>query len=129
MSEGDIFGFAGLAVLVATMVVWFRMVNQVSVPQNRMPYFGAFLVGSAFGIYAFVLGTSWIGGIPAGIAAFAGIFFVGMRALSAQDARTPAVQVGGSIIDFQAPDENDELFDLATMRGKPFLLKFFRGHW
>ena len=37
--------------------------------------------------------------------------------------------VGAPILDFEAPDAEGEPFDLATLRGRPFLLKFFRGHW
>jgi len=40
-----------------------------------------------------------------------------------------AVRVGGPILDFSAPDENGEPFALASLRGRPYLLKFFRGHW
>ena len=39
------------------------------------------------------------------------------------------VQIGGPIIDFTVAVANDESFELGSLRGKPFLLKFFRGHW
>ena len=55
--------------------------------------------------------------------------FLGLTALSAQTPNTPAVAVGGPVIDFTAPADDGTLFDSGTLRGRPFLLKFFRGHW
>ena len=33
------------------------------------------------------------------------------------------------IRNFTAKDDQGNSFDLAALRGRPFLLKFFRGHW
>jgi cytochrome oxidase Cu insertion factor (SCO1/SenC/PrrC family) len=37
--------------------------------------------------------------------------------------------LGGLAAGFAIPDERGEPFDLASLRGRPYLLKFFRGHW
>ena len=37
--------------------------------------------------------------------------------------------VGAPIIDFTALDDRAVPFELGSLRGKPYLLKFFRGHW
>jgi cytochrome oxidase Cu insertion factor (SCO1/SenC/PrrC family) len=67
--------------------------------------------------------------VAAGFAIVAGGAFVGLRLQSRQDAREPAVRIGAPILDFTAPDENGQPFALSSLRGRPFLLKFFRGHW
>jgi peroxiredoxin len=57
------------------------------------------------------------------------VTFLGLSAASGQAKVAPAIAVGGSTIDFTASDDQGQPFALASRRGKPFLLKFFRGHW
>ncbi len=70
-----------------------------------------------------------LGSIAGGIAALLGFAFLGLRPQSSQKPKRPAVEVGGPILGFSAPDENGVDFDLSNLKGKPYLLKFFRGHW
>jgi len=86
-------------------------------------------LGVALALAALGGGPGWPGGIAAGLALVAGGVFLTLQTLSRQPALVPAVQVGGPILDFSAPDDAGERFDLASLRGRPFLLKFFRGHW
>lgn len=44
-------------------------------------------------------------------------------------AGVPAVGVADPVIDFTAPAYDGTTFSLAALRGKPVLIKFFRGHW
>jgi cytochrome oxidase Cu insertion factor (SCO1/SenC/PrrC family) len=127
--SGDLLGLLAAAVVVATGVVWFRLIKAVRIPKNRVAYFSAMGVGVVLGIAAFAHGTGILGGIAAGFAIAAGGFFVALRLQSTQDAREPAVAVGGRILEFSARDARGEPFELASLRGKPYLLKFFRGHW
>jgi len=39
------------------------------------------------------------------------------------------VKVGEPILRFRARDAEGNDFDLQELAGRPFLLKFFRGHW
>ena len=127
--SGDLLGLAAATVVVATGVVWFRLVKAVRIPRVRAPYFAAMGLGVALGLAAFVQGTGLFGAIPAGFAILAGGFFLALRLQSAQDAREPAVELGQPILDFAATDDRGGRFELASLRGRPFLLKFFRGHW
>ena len=86
-------------------------------------------VAAALGIVAFVIGTDVAGGVAAGLAIVAGVAFLALLAASRQPALTPAVAVGGPVVDFAAADDEGRPFDLASLRGTPVLLKFFRGHW
>ena len=55
--------------------------------------------------------------------------FPALRLQSRQQPNRPAVAVGEPMLLFSAPDENGVDFDLSSLNGKPYLLKFFRGHW
>jgi hypothetical protein len=127
--SGNFLGLFAAAVVVATGILWFRLIGAVRVPRNRMRYFGAMGIGVALGLAAFASGVGIAGGIAAGFAVIAGGFFVGLRLQSRQDAREPAVAVGTPILDFTALDDRGEPFSLSSLADKPFLLKFFRGHW
>ena len=127
--SGNLLGLAAAAVVVATGVVWFRLIGAVRIPRVRAQYFAAMGLGVALGVAAFVQGTGIFGAIPAAFAILAGGFFLALRLQSGQDAREPAVKLGEPMLDFTAPDDDGNPFELASLRGKPFLLKFFRGHW
>jgi cytochrome oxidase Cu insertion factor (SCO1/SenC/PrrC family) len=127
--SGDLLGLAAAALVVVTGFIWFRLIGAVRIRKLRAQYVAAMGVGVALGIAAFAQGVGALGGVAATFAILAGSFFVVLRLQSGQDARQPAVKVGEPILDFTAPDDRDEPFELASMRGTPFLLKFFRGHW
>jgi len=129
MGQGDALGIAGAIVVGATGFVWFRLIGRVAVPRLRAPYLVAMAVGVLLGVLAFVRGTGVVGGVAATFAIAAGLTFEALRLQSRQERRKPSVVVGGPILEFSALDEDGRLFDLASLRGKPFLLKFFRGHW
>lgn len=122
-------GVLGLAIIVATGFAWFRLINAVAIPRNRSAFLMAFGAGAVLGIFSIIQGSSWLGSVSGGIAAVLGTMFLFLRAQSAQKPNTPAVAVGDRMLAFSAPDENGEDFDLSVLRGKPYLLKFFRGHW
>jgi hypothetical protein len=129
MVMGDWLGLASGVLITLVMVLWFRKITAVNVPRFRTPYFGGMLVAAVLGIAAFMLDTSWVGGVPAGLGIFLGLMFPALRLQSSQDQKTPSVRVGDPVLNFTVLDETGESFDLASMAGSPYLLKFFRGHW
>jgi cytochrome oxidase Cu insertion factor (SCO1/SenC/PrrC family) len=126
---GDLLGVASLLLAVATAALWFRRIFAVRIPEDRTAWVAAFVAASVLGIASFAVGNETFGAVAAGIGIGLGGFMAGTRAISRQSDKRPAVQVGSPILDFTAPDENGAPFDLAGLRGRPFLLKFFRGHW
>jgi hypothetical protein len=122
-------GTVGGLLEVALWAVWFRLLNQVRVPADRRPVLAAHAAALVFGVAAFALGTGALGALFAAVAILGSVSFLGLAAQSAQRRQPPAVAVGDRIIEFSLPDPEGRPFDLATLRGKPFLLKFFRGHW
>ena len=127
--SGNLLGLLAAAVVVATGFVWFRLIGAVRIPKLRAPYFAAMGVGVALGVAGFAQGVGIAGGTAAGFAIVAGGFFVALRLQSAQETHPPAVKVGDPILDFTAADDQGKPFELASLHGRPFLLKFFRGHW
>ena len=127
--SGAMLGFLAFALVAATGAFWFRRLNQVRAGEVRTAVIGSMAVAAALAIAAFVAGPGLAGGIAAGFALALAGTFLALQPLSGQARTAPTVRVGGPILDFSAPTDGGEPFDLATLRGRPFLLKFFRGHW
>ena len=122
-------GILAFLMLAGSMAIWFRKIQTVQIPENRSAFVATWAIAGLLGVTALVQGVGWIGGIPAGIAAFAGIFFTVLFFISPQKVGSDAIQVGARLPAFNAPDEHGEAFGSASLAGKPVLLKFFRGHW
>lgn len=119
----------GLLAFVGATVAWFRRVQRVAIPDNRLVFLVVWLLALALGISSFFsAGTSWLTGIFAGIAIFGGGAFLTLYALGGQRANNP-ISVGDPMPSFSAVDSNRANFDSASLAGSPVLLKFFRGHW
>ena len=121
-------GLLGLGIVATTMFLWFRLIQDVAVPRNRIPYHVGFVGGGLIGLTAVFQG-GLLSMIAGGVAAIGGLMFGALRLQSAQKPNEPAVGVGDLMLAVSAPDENGVDFDLSSLRGKPYLLKFFRGHW
>ena len=127
---GTFLALDGALIVFGTTFLWGRRIMQVRLPADRTAYVVSMSIGALLGLAALLLGVEGLGArAMAWFALGLGATFVGLVASSAQDSKTPAVAVGGPILDFTAPDENGEPFELSSMTGRPFLLKFFRGHW
>jgi hypothetical protein len=122
-------GLLSLVIALANALVFVRRVRAVAVPQDRIAHDLGWAAAFGLGVAALAGGAGWIGGIPATLGAALGGLVLLLRLGSAQARNAPAVRVGGPILDFTAPDENGAPFTLSSLAGKPFLLKFFRGHW
>jgi hypothetical protein len=121
-------GLLALAIVATTVWIWFQMVNAVTIPRNRAGYFALFVIGGVLGVTAISQGGffSTAFALPAVVVGFV---FPTLRMLSKQQPNQPSVAIGEDMLTFVAPDENGVDFDLASLLGKPYLLKFFRGHW
>lgn len=129
MNPGDWLGISSGILITVLTALWMKKVFAVNVPRARGAYFGGMLAAAVLGMVAFGMDTSWVGGVPAGFGIFLGLMLPGLRLQSSQARNTPSISVGNPIINFSALDDAGETFDLASMQGSPYLLKFFRGHW
>ena len=126
---GTILGIAGGLLELVLSAVWLWLIRRVRIPADLRPTIAAHAVAIALGVGAFAFGASAAGLILAALAILGGAIFLALQTQTRQARLTPAVAVGSPIIEFTLPDHEGRPFDLATLRGTPFLLKFFRGHW
>ena len=127
--SANILGLSAFLLVAGSMSLWFVRIRRVDIPRDRRGFVASWLLGAGLGIFALTEGAGWLGGIPAFIAALAGIVFSALVYISPQKLADDAVRVGERLRDFTAFDENGNEFRIASVAGKPLLLKFFRGHW
>lgn len=127
--SGALLGLVALLVVTATLLRWFQLIQRVAIPRRRAGYFALFLLGAALGVVALRSEPGWIGGAAATLAVVVGSIFPLLRLGSRQLATTPAVRVGEPMLAFTALDDAGARFDSVVLAGRPYLLKFFRGHW
>jgi hypothetical protein len=127
--SGAILGLLALGLLAQAGFVWTRSIRAVRTGERRPLVLLVVVGGLGLGLLALARGPGVVGGIAAGLAVALGVLFLLLQLLSRQSRRVPAVAVGGPILDFTAPDAEGNPFQLASLYGRPYLLKFFRGHW
>ena len=130
MRTGTKLGIAALALAVGAAVLWFYLAAQVKLPDNRSLFVVVFLGAAVLGIFAYVKGTSILGGIAPAVAILIGLFLPFTIAISPQSVDTAKViEVGDTIPHFTAVDGEGEPFDSLVLNGHLVLIKFFRAHW
>jgi len=127
--NGSVLSVVGLAVLTGVGARWLHLMQRSRIPADVSAHLAASGVAALLGIGALVVGTGVLGGIAASVAIVGGLALPALYAGSGQARVTPAVAVGRPVLVFSVPDDEGRPFDLASLRGRPFLLKFFRGHW
>ena len=128
-SMGTLLGISSLLVAGVTAAFWWRGIQAVSLPLDRTRFFMAWGLALALGCAAWFHAPGWLGGGSAVLGMLLGGMFLGLGALSGQEDRAPAVVVGGAMLEFSAPADSGDVFTSTALDGKPYLLKFFRGHW
>lgn len=126
---GTTLGIVALVVAIATVILWFRQVNLVALPQDRTWFVILFAAALLFGGAAFAFKTRWFGAIPAVGGVLIALFMVGTIYISPQQVADNPIRVGNTIPQFVALTDQGERFNSNSLQGKPTLLKFFRGHW
>ena len=126
---GLVLAVLAVALMVVGIGIWMRLIARVEVDEGRkLP---STLIVSAFivGVIALTRNPGLFGGILASATVAVGAFAFLLRALASQSNQKPAIAVGDSLPSFTALDDKGEPFDLASLKGRPILMKFFRGHW
>ena len=127
--SGGLLGLLALAVMVGTGALWVKRLRQVRAGEVRGVAIAGMAGAALLAVLALGAGPGLLGSVAAGVALAVSGTFLALQPLSRQARKAPAVSVGGPILDFTAKDDSGEPFALGTLRGRPFLLKFFRGHW
>jgi hypothetical protein len=130
MKTGTRLGIVSLTLAVGTASLWFYLVREVNLPDDRTLFVIAFLSAAALGVAAYVKGTSLPGGVPPAVGILIGLFLPLTIAVSPQTLDAARViEVGDTIPRFTAVDGRGEHFDSASLHGHLVLIKFFRAHW
>lgn len=122
-------GLASLAVVAISIRLWIAAIKRVEVPSNRVGFVAAWVAAAGLGLAALAGEPGWLGGIPASFGVVASCFLLLSVAIGGQKVGDAVIQVGDTIPDFTATDEDGQLFDSMSLAGHPVLIKFFRGHW
>jgi hypothetical protein len=125
----DGFGFVALALAAAAGALWVNAMRDVRVAERRPLALVLVAAGAGLGALTLLRGPGLAGGVAAAVALALGAIFFALQILGRQPRGAPAVSLGRPILDFVAPDADGRPFALAGLRGRPYLLKFFRGHW
>ena len=119
-------GLIGFIVVLAASARWFWRAWAVNVPRTPYLFQSLLAAGLALGVLSLLQGQQdvfapWAVGL--------GVLLIFLTATGAQKVGDRSVDVGDKIPPFNAPDENDNEFDSASLSGSRTLIKFFRGHW
>lgn len=120
--------FAAAVVAGAWASYWPR-IRAHRVPRKPRAWQAAMIAGIALGLLSFVMGPGLGGGVLALVAIIAATFFLFSSFMSVLPPVVPTVTLGDRYLDFAASDLDGNQFRLSSLAGKPFLLKFYRGHW
>jgi hypothetical protein len=126
---GLILGITSLVVVISTWRFWLKRAFRQSLPDNIVGFILAMVIGLGMAIAAFLQGVGIVGGVAAGFAAIASIFFLLATAAGKQKTGAPKIIVGQPLPVFNALTEDGATFSSEELDGTPYLLKFFRGHW
>lgn len=129
MQTGTRLACGALLLVVACAASWFYLTNRVALPDNRILFAATFLSAAILGLFAFLKGVNWIGGIAAAFAIFVGCLIPFTIYVSPQKTAVSAIEVGDTIPHFTSLDERGEVFDSDQLNGHFVLIKFFRAHW
>lgn len=129
LSIAVLIALVAFAVMVATTATWFKRIQQVAIPDNRLGFLGMWLLAALLGGGSFFLPEAGLlSGIFGTLAVLVGAGFLVLYALGKQGEDHPII-VGDNMPAFTAFDDTKSLYDSSVLDGSPVLIKFFRGHW
>ena len=129
MTTATIVGLTGLALFVATTMMWFTRASQVAIPDNRAVFLAGWSLAALLGLVSVTnMGANWLSYIFGGLAIFGGGGLLALYALKNQKAGN-AIIVGDTAPTFEALDDQGQTYTSDALMGTPTLIKFFRGHW
>ncbi len=127
--RGALLGIASLMLVAGTAAWWFRLMQQVAIRGRRGLVQSAMGAGLAGALISLSWHPGWLGGVAAMLALLGSSLFLVLAGLSRQERRHPAVGVGDPMPAFESVDADSLPWSSGALTGRPYLLKFFRGHW
>jgi len=130
LSWGPVLALVGAVLVFGTLVYWVRVVWQLRVPRQLGPIRALLVSGGILSLAVLLMqgaGTS-LALLSVG-AVLAAAAFMALDRIAAMPIHAPTVAVGQMAPEFNAPTTEGESFSLESLRGRPALLKFYRGYW
>jgi cytochrome oxidase Cu insertion factor (SCO1/SenC/PrrC family) len=118
-----------LALMVGGWATWWRRIQRVDVPLRPWAHYAVMAASLLLALAALSAGTGLAAGAAALVALLGSGMFLGLHLISRMPDRPTTVRVGDAAPDFTDLDAEGAPFRLSELRGRPVLLKFFRGHW
>jgi cytochrome oxidase Cu insertion factor (SCO1/SenC/PrrC family) len=106
-----------------------RLIARVEIDEGRRLPSRLIVSGLVLACVSIALGPGTGGMVLAVSTAVVGAVAVLLRTMMPQSTQPAAVTVGAPLLDFTALDDSGKPFEIASLKGRPILMKFFRGHW
>jgi hypothetical protein len=126
---GPALGILAAALVAGALLLWFRWIREVSLEGRRRFAYAMIAAAIVLAIGSFASGPGLLGGVLAGAALLVGAVWIALGLLARQSRQAPAIEIGAPAPDFTLPDHEGAPFRLSSLRGRPVLMKLFRGHW
>ncbi|HEY2772625.1 MAG TPA: peroxiredoxin family protein [Candidatus Binatia bacterium] len=125
---------SSLCLLAVTLVAlpgarWLYLMRRVRIPKDRRLFLASNAAAAVCGIAALATDASPFTKAGAGVAVVAALAFLALNAASGQARGEPAVRVGDAMLEFDSCDDDGRPFSTTLLGGRPYVVKFFRGHW
>ena len=112
-----------------TAALWVRQINMVAIPEDKTLFIASFLTAVVLGVASFIVGTRWFAGIAAVPAILISLILPYTIYISPQQVSDNPIQLGDTIPQFVAIDDEGNRFFSDSLEGNTVLIKFFRAHW
>jgi len=124
---------AGFATVVTSWVTYMATVPSGKVPLRPYRHFAVQAVGAGLAITGIATGATAGGALLPTLVAAPALTLAGLFGWLYSQRATPVgrlqVAIGDAVRPFTALTPEGDTFDVASLRGRRVLLKFFRGHW
>ncbi len=101
----------------------------MQVPLRPVGFQAVMAAGVIVALTSLVVGPGILGSVLDFLSLAAGGMFLFSTMNSTLPVASLTVRLGGTIPDFTATTSDGLPFALSSLRGDPFILKFYRGHW
>jgi hypothetical protein len=119
----------GTAVVLAGWTSWWAKIKALTIPSKPIAYQSLMAAGIVLIVWGMIRGAGPLGGMIGFVGLVAGGMYLWTSTMRELPKQTLAVRVGEPVLDFDASDSDGAAFSISSLSGKPFLLKFYRGHW
>jgi hypothetical protein len=119
----------GFLIVIGAWATWWAKIRALTIPRNPIVYQCAVALGGVLALWGLLRGSGPLGNALAVLALVGSVFFLVTAAMRRLPDAPAAAVVGAPFLEFSTLDEDGNQFALSSMAGRPFLLKFFRGHW